>query len=148
MREIYSILYKATHKAPSGASSEQIADAIGTSQNFLNQRVNPDYPLRHFYIEDIPAFVAVTGDDTPLHFLCEQCGGEFLRMPKVEAKGVPVHVACMDSGRQFGELMTECSQALADGRITLEESDQLAHAGYEAIHEILRLLKTAEREAK
>ena len=148
MREMYQILHTALHKAPSGLSVEQVADVLGVSPTTLNIRVHPDYTTRHFHIEDMPAFVQSTGDDTPLHFLCEQCGGEFLRMPKVEAKAIPVHVACMDSVRQFGELMTECAQALADGRITLEESDQLAHAGYEAIHEILRLLKTAEREAK
>lgn len=148
MRDIYNLLYRAVHDAPSGASPKQLADALGVKRNTLIKRVNADYPERSFYVEDIPALTAITGDDAPLHFLCEKSGGVFLRTPQVESAKIPVHVACMDAVNRFGELMSECSAALADGRITHEESDQLADAGYKAVHEILRLLKTAERNVR
>lgn len=148
MRDIYNLLYKAVHHAPSGASPKQLADALGVVPNTLIKRVNADYPERSFYVEDIPALTDITGDDAPLHFLCEKSGGVFLRIPQVEPSKVPVHVACMDAVNRFGELMSECSAALADGRITPAESDQLADFGYRAVHEILRLLKTAERNAR
>lgn len=147
MRELYDIIYKATHKAPNGACPKQIASDLGIAVNTLIRRVNIDYPDRPFRVEDLPALVNSTGDDTPLHFICEKSGGVFLRLPKAEGR-VPVHVACMDSIDRFGKLMTECSEALADGRVTLDEADKLADAGYMAIHEIYRLLKTAEQVAR
>lgn len=148
MREIYSLLHKAAHKAPSGVSIEQLAEALGVSKPTMNMRLHPDYPERGFRIEDMPTFVRMTGDDAPLHFLCEKCGGEFVRMPEVKVRGIPVHMACMDAVEEFGRLMTECSAALADGRVSAEESDRLAAAGYKAIHEILRLLKTAANNVR
>lgn len=147
-REIYRLLHKAVLKAPSGLSSEQIAERLGKNTNSLLYEVNPTYVSRKFGVEHLSELVNATQDFTPIHFILRQCGAVCLRLPEVRESGHPVHEQCMDSVARFGELMGRCSAMLADGLITHEESAQLADAGYEAIRSILQLLQKTHKEAR
>lgn len=147
-REIYRILHRAVLKAPSGLSSEQIADRLGKNTNSLLYEVNPTYKSRKFGVEYLPELVNATQDFTPLHFILRQCGAVCLRLPEVKAAAHPVHEQCMESVARFGELMGRCSAMLADERITHDEAALLADAGYEVIRSILLLLQKTNQEVK
>jgi len=147
-REIYRLLHKAVLKAPSGLSTEQIADRLEKNANSLLYEVNPTYKSRKFGVEHLPELVNATQDYAPLHFLNRQCGAVCLRLPEVREEGHPVHEQCMESVAKFGELMGSCSAILADGRITHDEAALLADSGYEAIRSILALLQKTNMEAR
>lgn len=148
MRELYSLLYEAAHKAPSGLSTKYLADKLGISLNTLNIRLNPEYDNRHFPVEDLHHLCVLTRDYRPLNFICEQAGGVFIKLPEVQNKKIAVHIQCMDAVQRFGQLMDRCSNALADGIITREEADELSSAGYQAICGIMMLMQEANRTAR
>lgn len=148
MREIYEILYKAAHKAPNGISPKVLSDEFGISLNTFNKRINPEYEDRKFPIEDISKFCLLTGDYTPINFICEKAGGAFIKFPSVSDNKLAVHIQCMESVKKFGNLMEKCSDALSDGVITKDESDELDDSGYHAICSIMLLLKEAHRNAR
>lgn len=145
---VYGALYKAVHKAPSGLSSEQIADALGKSLSSLTYEVNPLYPSRKFGVESLAPLMLAAQDFTALHLIAAECGHAAVPLPKVSQNHRAVHEECLKSVGAFGELMEQCSRALEDGRITQEESDQLADAGYNALRGILSLLQTVQRTAR
>lgn len=148
MKGIYPLLHRAVHKAPSGASTEQIAEALHKNPASLAQEVSPDYPNRKFGVEHLAPLIMATGDYAPLDYLARESGCVLMRMPEAKRSGHPVHVQCMDSVQKFGELMTSCSDALKDGKITSDEADALDESGYEAIRGILMLLQEARHAAK
>ena len=147
-RNIYKALHKAVHKAPSGLSCEQIADSLEINTNTLTYQVNPLYPERRFGVEYLARLMMLTQDFTPLHLVAQECGHAAIRLPATDRAPHAVHSECMKSVQVFGELMAQCSQALEDGRISLEESDKLVDSGHAALRGILTLLQSIQKEAR
>ena len=145
---IYALLYQASHKAPSGISPKQLAEDFGISLNAFNKRINPEYEDRKFPVEDLAQLCAKTGDFSPLHFICSEAGGVFIRLPKMESRGMAVHLQCMDAVKNFGSLMEDCSEALADGMISKKEADEIDESGYHALCAIMLLLKEARHASR
>lgn len=145
---IYDLLYQAAHKAPTGVSPKQLAEDFGISLNAFNKRINPEYEDRKFPVEDLAQLCATTGDFSPLHFICAKAGGVFIRLPHVENNGMAVHLQCMDAVKNFGSLMEDCSEALADGVISKKEADEIDESGYHALCAIMLLLKEAHHASR
>lgn len=72
---VYGALYKAVHKAPSGLSSEQIADALGKSLSSLTYEVNPLYPSRKFGVESLAPLMLAGAGGWPYHAGRERSAG-------------------------------------------------------------------------
>lgn len=147
MRDIYRLLYRAAHRAPSGVTIKELAGEFGIHTNTLNQRLQPEND-RMFPVEHLGPLCLATGDYSPLKFACEQAKSVCIPLPAVTVEPYAVHRQCMDAVSRFGALMEECASALADNRITVEEADRLHDAGYEALRSIVLLLNKAKREAK
>ena len=146
MRDIYRLLHRAAHNAPSGISVKQLADEFGIHTNTLNQRLQPEND-RMFPVEHLGPICLATGDYAPLKYACEQAKSVCITLPEAVGTPYPVHRQCMEAVRRFGFLMEECADALEDGRITVEESDRLHDAGYEAMRSIVLLLVKVKKEA-
>ena len=145
---IYELLYQAAHKAPTGVSPKQLAEDFGVSLNAFNKRINPEYEDRKFPVEDLAQLCVTTGDFSPLHFICSKAGGVFIRLPQVNNRGIAIHLQCMDAVKNFGSLMEDCSEALADGIISKKEAEELDESGYHALCAIMLLLKEAHHAAR
>ena len=140
-RDIYKAIHVCVHKAKSGLSCEQIADALA-------YQANPLYPERRFGVEYVARLMTLSQDFTPLHMMAQECGHAAIRLPATDRAPHAVHSECMKSVQVFGELMAQCSQALEDGRISHEEADRLVDSGHAALRGILTLLQSIQKEAR
>ncbi len=146
MRDIYRLLYKAAHRAPSGTNIKELAELFGVHTNTLNQRLQPEND-RMFPVEHLGPLCLATGDYAPLKFACEQAKSVCIPLPEAIAQPYAIHRQCMDAVSRFGALMEECASALEDGRVSAEESDKLHDVGYEALRSIVLLLNKAKKES-
>lgn len=146
MRDIYRLLHRAAHRAPSGTNIKALAELFDISTNTLNQRLQPEND-RMFPVEHLGPLCLATGDYTPLKFACEQAKCVCIPLPDAVATPYAVHRQCMEAVGRFGTLMEECADALKDGRVTAEEADKLHDVGYEALRSIVLLLNKAKKES-
>lgn len=138
-----SVVHQAVKRAPNGLPVHTIADLLGKPYATLMSELSGQ-PGHKLGADLVLPLMEIAGSDAPLHFLCREMGGVFLKLPVVQAGGDPVQQKCLESVREFGEMIGSVAEALADGRLTGEERKRIRQEGHEAVTAIMALLQTVE----
>jgi hypothetical protein len=88
-------------------------------------------------LERVWQIIAATGDLRPLHWLCEQCGGHFVRNPTLKVwRAVTLLKATAEVIGHIGKFQTHLAQAEREGHISAAAAEQL-RADWEELKAVL-----------
>lgn len=101
--------------------------------NTLQQKASTNNPIAHFSPKELLKAMGQTGDRGPLIAMAAALGHLLLPMPA--AQGMDGDLACKlaSACKEFGELVTEISGDLADGKVTQNEQRRIERAAAELI---------------
>ncbi len=116
---VTAALYRTAHGYREGMGT--LAGFLGISEHSLQHKVSPTYPSAHCSPEEVVRICEVTGDLGPLQAMASRLGQ--MVMPVPAASGVDGDLAhkLADTCKHFGEMISEISGDLADGRVTANE---------------------------
>jgi len=134
------LLHRLALTAPSGKPAKAIAEDVGRPYHVLMQELNQDVGTHKLGVELLIPLMRATGSDAPLHYLARAMGGVFVRLPEAGRAQDATFKAALTAVKEFGELMADLNDALADGKVTKSEKLMLARSGQEAVTAIMELL--------
>lgn len=144
--------YHTVHDSAGGAaalaSRLKRIDADGNekpmSEAVLNSKVNPNTKSHHLTLAEAVAVMDLTGDDRILHAIAAQRGYVAI---KVDAPEVScLHSSMLEAGKAKGELSGLLLRALADGKVTSNEADQVALKVMDAIVHFVSVAQQARAQ--
>ena len=138
---VTAALYRAAHGYQGGMGT--LAGFLGISEHSLQHKVSPTYPTAHCSPEEVLRICEVTGDLGPLQAMASRLGQMVMPMPS--AAGVEGDLAhkLADTCKSFGEMISEISGDLADGRVTPNELQRIEREAGELIGDVHMLLAHA-----
>lgn len=111
-------------KALKKVSAKQVAADLNVSLSLVYKWAEPKVegsgaanPL-----DRLETLVRLTGDPTPIQWLCERSGGFFMRNPDSGAHNLALIPATNRIVQEFADLLGEIARASADHAITPEEA--------------------------
>ncbi len=113
-------VYRLVHKFPGGVAA--MAARMQVNPHSLQNKVNPNEPGAHVYIEDAEAMTAISGDPQVAQALATSCGHICLPvkpMQDIANKDLAAKIAL--AGKEFGDVMAATLAAIGDGRVTMRE---------------------------
>ena len=114
----------AMRQACERAGIKNVAAALNVSQTALYNQIND--PNRSDLLQRFVDFVNACGDDMPLHWVCEECNGVFIKNPDIRVDpGTSANKSISDSLKKFGDVIREISTAIADQHITMDEAERI-----------------------
>lgn len=143
---VTAALYRAAHNFPHGMAN--LAGFLGVSEHSLQHKVSPTYPTAHCSPEEVVRICEVTGDLGPLQAMASRLGQ--MVMPIPTAAGVDGDLAhkLADTCKEFGELISEISGDLADGKVTPNELARIEREAGQLIGAVHMLLAHANALAQ
>lgn len=138
------LLHRLALTAPSGKPAKAIAEDVGRPYHVLMQELNQDVATHKLGVELLIPLMRATGSDAPLHYLARAMGGAFIRLPQAGQGQAVTHQAVMTAVKEFGELIADLGEALADGRLKKSEKRKVARSAQEALTAIMEVVKLVE----
>lgn len=102
---------------------------------------------KRLWAEEIPVLVRATGSHLVLDVIARACGGTFVPLPSSPSVLEADLRVASDAMHEFAQTIQAYSSAVADGRITRDEAEQVTREGHEAIAAILSLMQHAQNRA-
>ena len=84
----------------------------------------------------------------PIHFLAERFGQIVIPVPAIETSVTSVSAELLKTIQEFGDLASEASKALQDGKITWQEHDRINREAWELIRQVAVFLRRVEGAVK
>lgn len=139
--------YSLVHDYPGG--SESLAPRMGVSASVLRSKALPHCKTHLPTVRDLRSCMALSGDLRPLHALCSEFDGVFIRMPVGDDgsdMAVLELIAAMWS--RNGALGTAVHHALVDSVLSHEEMEVIKAAAYEAQQRMATLVNRLQAMAQ
>lgn len=142
--------HDAVHKFPGGAAT--IAPLLGIkNQNVLNNKVNPTCDRHHLTLDESLALQLVTGNHNILHAIARLLGYVVIDVKEFNHQGAS-DLELLDVWSQWhsetGETSTSIRNALADGKVSKQEMDEIRREVYEDFSREFELLNRLESIAE
>lgn len=123
-QDLQAAAYNLVADHPGGATA--LAPLIGKAASTLSHEVDLRCTGAKLGLHDAGKLTAVTGDLRIVHAFCALAGGRFEPLPRpggMFAAPAPQHpmAALAHAAHEFGELLGQAGQALADGNVTANE---------------------------
>ena len=119
--------HRTVHSFPGGV--EALAPRVGMQAGVLRNKANPTSPYNKPMLDDVDLVMGITGDHSVLHALAANHGYVCVRMENDVAPSdmavLEIMAKCWSANGDFG---TSVNNALADGRITIKEIEQIREA--------------------
>ena len=80
----------------------------------------------------------------PIHFLAERFGQIVIPIPTIEAPATAASAELLKTIKEFGDLASESSKALQDGKISWREYDRINREAWELIRQVALFLRIVE----
>lgn len=142
---ITDALYRAAHNYPHGGI-DALATRMGISPSSLAHKVKPSNAGAHCSPGEMAQICELTGDHGALHALAGRLGYVLLPVPQlVEGADSGFTQELVSTVREFGELITEVSSDLEDGRVTDTELRRIEGQAAGALSAIQKLVQLADR---
>lgn len=140
-------LYHAVHDYPGGAQA--LAPRMGVSGSTLQNMADPRQPNHTWPLRRFQQVVALTGDTRPVQALCAENGGVFVPTTRLSESSVPeLFRAVSKLAAEFGDVVREIENDMADGRITPRERDMIQKQLNELIEAAAVLGKRIDVDAR
>jgi len=113
--------YHAVHDLPGGVGA--LAGTWGRNAQVLQSKLNPNIDTHHVNLSDLEQIIITTQDERILQTICSWYSAGYFILPTAltDESGLMEKSATLT--RELGELMTEVSKSLADGKV---EADEIA----------------------
>ncbi len=134
------ILHAMVLRSPTGIGAQTISDLVGKPYQTLMSELSGQHGHK-VGADLVLSLMIAAGSDAPMHFLAREMGGVFIRLPGGAGAEHPLTEQVLRSVKEFGDLMSQCAEALADGRITGEERDRITREGHEVLTAVVTLLQ-------
>ena len=121
--------------------SKQLADVVGTSQQVLLNKVNPEVPTNSLHVTEAFKIMKHTGDITILEVQAAELG---YHLVKDDSKAVPLMDALLDVIKEQGDIGSAIKDSTADGVVDVHEERHTITQ----IHEAKRALDELECSVK
>jgi len=128
---------------PGGAAS--LAPRVGLTAGILSNKVNPNCSTNHLSLVEANRLMSVTGDHSILQALAVEHGYALIKTDNPD-EGEGVLHGMLDLGVAEGEFSRELHDALADGRITINEMAALGKAALAYQGTLIVLLRRLRQE--
>lgn len=110
-----------------------VAEELDMSYSMLMNATNPDQPDYQFQAKRLVLFAKVTGQTAAIDFINAAIGRVAFAVPEsCSAKDINNCVA--ENVSSFGQMLTDCAEVMADGRVSEIEAKRLE----KGIDELLR----------
>ncbi|MRI41712.1 hypothetical protein D5301_05575 [Stenotrophomonas sp. MH181796] len=136
--------YDTVHQYPGG--SEALAPRMGMSAATLRGKVNPNTGRNLLSLQEADALMARTGDYRILHALAATHG--FVLQASTAPKGGTIITAMLAAQAAKGDLAELVADAMADDRISGNESDRITRGVMQVIVKLLEVSQHAEAAAE
>ena len=113
----------------------------------LYREINPMDHGAKLGILDLIPLLRATGELGPLYYINQALGLVAFPMPAGSADRSGLLAKVAEATREFGEMMTELSVSLADGKLTEDERKRCIKETYEAYQALAALYALLEQEA-
>lgn len=143
---LIDLLHRLVLDAPSGKPAKAVAEEVGKPYHVLMQELNPDVATHKFGCELLIPLMAATDSDAPMHYLARKRGGVFVKLPCAILGPRPLQEKAMRACKEFGDLMGELGERLADGVLCEQDKRALAASGQEAVTALVVLLRRIRAE--
>ena len=127
-----AVVHQMVKHAPNSLTVHTIADLVGKPYATLMSELSGQ-PGHKLGADLVLPLMEITESDAPLHFLCREMGGVFIKLPEARGDGDPVQQQCLLAVKEFGEMIGRTAEALADGSLTDEERRRITAEGHEAV---------------
>lgn len=125
-----------------------VLKALAQDTRISGSRLYEIYEYRkRLWAEEIPALVLATRNPLIVATIARACGGTFVPLPSSPTTLQSDLAAASSAMREFAETMQAFTAAIADGRVTDDDAEQVSEQGHQAITAILALIAHAERRA-
>jgi len=84
----------------------------------------------------------------PVFYLAERFGQIVIPVPAIETSVTSVSAELLKTIQEFGDLASEASKALQDGKITWQEHDRINREAWELIRQVAVFLRRVEGAVK
>ncbi len=108
-------------------SAKQVAGELGLSLSLVYKWAEPPQegsgaanPL-----DRIDSIIKLTGDASMAQWVCERAGGFFIKNPEPKSHPYELIPATNNIVQEFADLLGVISMAVADGKVTTEESERI-----------------------
>lgn len=132
------------HDYPGGV--EALAVRMGIRPAVLRAKLNPNADTNHLTIKEAQSLQQLTGRRDIVIAMADELGGAFVELPDVADEGLQ-HAICR-SVSQFGAYMQKIDEALADKKVTRNESKELASALIGHISRVAHIQAILQRMAE
>jgi hypothetical protein len=143
---ITAALYRAAHGYQGGMA--KLAQFVGCSEFGLQHKVSPSYLGAHCSPDELVTICEVTQDLGPLQAMAMRLGQLVIPLPTAAGVKGDVAVKLAATCQSFGELITEYSTSLADGRVTQNELRRIEREGAELNADVHALLAHASAQVE
>jgi len=146
--------YDTVHEYPGGAGplAERLTrlnkdgERVPMSEAVLNSKVNPNTTSHHLTLAEADRLMGLTGDYRILHALAATHG--FMAQPVKAPEAGSIISAMLAAAAAKGDLAETIAQAMADNRITGNESDQVSRDVMRVIAALVQVSQHAEAAAE
>lgn len=115
---------KAMKAACQKVGVKEIAQAMGLSPTALYNQMND--PNKNDFLQRFVEFTALSNNDLPIHWACQQLNGMFVRNPKVVPDAEQETGQVVSSSlTEFADVIRVIGEAMHDGQITAREAEQI-----------------------
>lgn len=134
--------YHAVHDHPGGVGA--VAGAYGRNAGTLQNKLNPNVQSHVLSVADLEEIARLTKDERILQTVCSWFGAGYWIMPQGVLGDGSLFEQSAELAKEVGELMSEVTQALADGKVTPMEVQALD----KAVMELAAAAKALVEQAK
>jgi hypothetical protein len=148
MKTLTDCLYDTIHQ--SNKSIEVIAEEIGVSSSYLYNSARPDQEDSdtgtgcRFPLKKLIPLVRSTRNYCTLDHIENALGRVAITIPTGNESLDGIYKLTMQAVQEFGELMSEVSKSVTDGRLKSRERERIELEGYEAIQAIVALIEAVK----
>lgn len=139
------VLHRLVHE--NEMTPRQQAEEIGVSYSMLTNAANPDLDDFKFAARHIIPLTKVTKDYRLLDFMEASCGRVAFSLPEIPDKIGDLQEMTAVTVKEFGDVLTAMSAALADGEIGYMEIKRIELEILEQVRASLGLLEAAKKVA-
>ena len=103
---------------------KEIAENLKISSTAIYNQIND--PDKNDILNKFVDFVNACGNDIPIQWAAAELNGIFLKNPDIEAKKEEIRQRYVPEALQeFGNVIKEIGEAMADGKVTPEEAESI-----------------------
>jgi hypothetical protein len=140
--DVMHAAFQLVHQYPGGATA--LAPVLSKTPATLSHEVSPNYPTAKLGLADAVALSKWTGDRSVVNAFAAEMGCLVMLLPALPVGTDLIAEHTANLAREFGHLMTEVANGMADGAINANELVRIEREGSELVAALQCLLQAVQ----